>query len=119
MAYPISLNGIAAVIPAGASLSSPTPLGAGALAGLVMPAVWTPANLSLQASADGGLTWQELQDGLGNAVIFTVSAGIAFNINPSLWCGFNFFVVRSGILGAPVAQAVAATITLQTIPQFG
>jgi hypothetical protein len=119
MAYPIGLTSYPAVIAAGASLSSPTPLGAGVLVGIVMPPVWTAAGLTFQVSADGGATWQELQDGTGAAVGYTVSANIAFNVSGYLWQGFNYLRVRSGTPVAPVNQVAAATITLQTIPSLG
>jgi hypothetical protein len=116
MAYPIGLVSQSAVIAAGTSLSAATPLGAGVLTGIVMPAVWTAAGLTFQVSADGGTTWYELQDGTGAAVGYTVSAGIAFNVDPYLWGGFNMLRVRSGTSGSPVNQVAAATILLQTIP---
>lgn len=117
MAYPFLLTPIPAVIAPGASLSAPAPLGAGILAAVFMPPVWTAAALTWQVSADGGVTWQEYQDGTGAAVTQVVTGGVAFWVLPTQWTGVNMVRVRSGTLAAPVPQPAGATITLQTVPE--
>jgi hypothetical protein len=117
MAFPILLTPALAQIAPGASLSAPTPLGAGILAAVFMPAVWAAAALTWQVSADGGATWQEYQDGTGAAVTQTVTGGVAFWVLPAQWTGVNMVRVRSGTLAAPVPQPAGALITLQTVPE--
>src|SRR5262249_34592172 len=99
----------------GQSLSAPINLGAKILCGIQMPASWTTAGLSFQASDDGGVTWQDMYDSSGTEVWVMSSAAVPgqrVTINTNLFAGVDFLRVRSGTGGAPVAQGAARTLTL-------
>jgi hypothetical protein len=100
----------------GASLSSAVDLGSARLFALQMPAAWTAANLSAQASADG-VTYDEMLDdsGLAIAIVSAVSTYIVFQ-NPVQWLGVRYLKLRSGTSGVPVAQGAARSITAILVP---
>lgn len=100
-----------AVIANGASLSGAVNLHALRLAGIQMPAAWTAASLTFQASFDG-TTYAEVCDTSGAAVTFTVAAGTFVVINPATIAGVRNLKVRSGTSGAPVAQGAERTLRL-------
>jgi hypothetical protein len=106
-----------AIIAPGGSLSAPVALGALTLCGISMPAAWTAATLSYQASPDGGTTWQELFDDAGNAISTQAAAGqMILTLKIPEYClrGINLLKVRSGSSGTPVVQSGGATINLLT-----
>jgi hypothetical protein len=100
----------------GQSLSPAVALGGKSLVGIVMPAAWTAAALTFQATADDPGTdngaMQELQDGTGNPVTLTVNAGTFVQVDPTKWRGTRHITVRSGTVGAPVAQGASRTLGL-------
>jgi hypothetical protein len=103
------------VITSGQSLSNALPLGGKIVVGLQMPSSWTAAGLTFQAAPVDGVTFGELQDGAGNPItLATVTAGIVVNINPATWRAIGALKIRSGTVGAPVAQAVTVTINVLT-----
>jgi hypothetical protein len=103
-------------IGAGANLSDVIDLGTARLIGLWIPAGWTSANLSFQASPDG-VTFGEMTDDTG-AAISVVAAASTFIIfsKPSQWLGVRYLKVRSGSSGAPVAQVSSEAIVLFALP---
>ena len=103
----------AATILNGAALSSAVPLGEKTIVGLVMPAAWTAAAVTFQVAVDD-TTWNELQDGAGNAVSFTVAASQFIQIDPAKWRGVTAVKVRSGTSGAPVNQGQQSVVQLVT-----
>jgi len=110
-----------ATIAAGQSLSGAVSLGAFTLVGISMPAAWTAAGLSFQASPDGGATWQELYDTAGNEITFTAAAGqfLMLAATPSYdWRGINMVKVRSGTASVAVNQAAQAVVNLITRPEM-
>jgi len=102
-----------ATIANGAALSNATPLGEKTLVGIVMPAAWTAATITFQVSVDD-TTFNELQDGAGNAISYTVAAGQYIQIDPAKWRGVTNVKVRSGTLGTPVNQGQASPVQLVT-----
>lgn len=73
---------------------------------------WTTANLTFQASLDGGSTWGELElDGSAVTVHFEDGSVSAVE-NPSVFAGAQLLKVRSGTSGAPVTQEAARRIAL-------
>ena len=94
-------------MPMPASSSGAVPIGAKTLCGIVMPSAWTSAGLSFQVSVDGGTTWLELQS-TSAAVSYTAAASQYIQFDPAPWRGINMIKVRSGTLGAPVAQTGGA-----------
>lgn len=80
---------------------------------IVMPAVWTAANLTFQTSNDG-VTYQDYYAADGTEV--TVIAAAARNIGIAAvdFAGAGWLKVRSGTALAPVVQGAARVITLIT-----
>ena len=100
------------VIGAGESLSAAlNDLDGCAIVGLVMPAAWTAANLTLQMSADDS-TFKDVYDALGVEKTIVAGAARYIQINPADLMGANALKIRSGTTGTPVVQAASRTITL-------
>ena len=98
----------------GASLSGAVVLPpAEYLCGISMPAAWTAANLTFQASFDG-TTYYDLYDQDGTELNITAAASRHIVLNPDNFWGFKWLKVRSGTTGTPVNQGAARTITLLT-----
>jgi hypothetical protein len=76
-----------------------------------MPATWTAANLTLQASVDNS-TWDNVFDSLGTEVTITAAASRFILLNPADFVSVRYLKVRSGTSGTPVNQGGARTITL-------
>jgi len=102
-------------IASGASLSGGIDLGDKVLSAIIMPAAWTAAALSFQASEDNGVTWLNMFDDGGVEVqIATVGAvaGQRIALDPSMFSGVDFVKVRSGLSTAAVNQAADRVFTL-------
>jgi hypothetical protein len=97
-------------IVSGQSLSGAAALGAGVLAGIVLP-VFTSAALSFQVSEDG-VTYREAFDSANVAIAVTASTGDRYILAPAALQGAPFLKVRSGTSGAPVNQAADRVISL-------
>lgn len=82
------------------------------LFGIVMPAAWTAANLTFQASYDNGATWVDWVDNKGNAHYITPVAGTGTPIDPTVFAAVPMLRFRSGTAAVPVNQAADRTITL-------
>ncbi len=102
-----------ATILAGAALSAEVPLGEKTLVGIVMPAAWTAASITFQATPDD-VNFYELYDGAGNEVTVTAAAGQFIQIDPTKWRGITGIKVRSGTAAASVNQTAQAVLTLVT-----
>lgn len=102
----------AVTIASGQSLTDAIVLGGRVLVGVVMPASWTAASLTFQASIDGS-TWVNVYDSEGTEVSATAGAGtyVAF-ANPILFAGVNRMKVRSGTSGTAVNQGAERTLYL-------
>lgn len=92
----------------GASLSGVGTIPPGfALAAIVMPATWTAASLTFQASHNDGLgagTYNNVYDVAGTEFQAQASASRWIAIDPVDFLGAPFIKVRSGTSGAAVAQ---------------
>lgn len=107
--------GVTAAIAAAQALSGQVNLGAKTLVGIFVPAAWTTAGMSFQASADGGLTFGELVDQTATAIaVSSITGGAAVFIafDPTKLRGVNCIKVRSGTAGAPVNQVSQVTLEL-------
>lgn len=113
----IGIHQYPAVIAPSGSLSAGVAMGADTLVGISMPAVWTAAALTFQASPDGGTTWQELYDNAGAAISVVAAAGQFIQLTSYMWRGVNMLKVRSGTSGSPVVQTPGATVTLIARPE--
>lgn len=91
-------------------LSEAVPLGGRVLTGLVMPAAWTAANITFQASVDG-TTYYALEDvttGTPVAVgITSPAASKHYALNPNLWFSVRFLKIATS-----AGQAADRTIQL-------
>jgi len=98
----------------GASLSDAVDLGGRKLVAIDMPASWTAASLTFQASVDG-TTFDDLYDGATERSL-TVAASryLAFNIAD--WVSVRFLKVRSGTAASAVNQGGDRVITLVVQP---
>ena len=82
---------------------------------LLMPAAWTAADISFQASLDGGATWHDVYDMQGNnLVLVNPQVGTFYQLDPSQFAGLTVIRLQSGDPGAQVNQVAAAAVTLAT-----
>lgn len=102
---------VSVTIASGASLSAAVHLAAGMLLGVILPAVWTAANLTLQASADG-VTYADVYDKAGNEVTITAAASRCITLDPWDFAGVRYLKIRSGTASVPVNQAADRSLTL-------
>jgi len=100
------------VIAAAGSLSAAQNLGGRVVTGIFMPATWTAASLTFQASADN-VTFVDMHVD-GAEYVATADASIYIVLAADNWLGVNFLKVRSGTSATPVAQAAERTLTLMT-----
>lgn len=100
-----------ATIANGESLSAAVDLDGSTIVGIIMPAVWTAANLTLQMSADD-TTFNNVYDELGAEKTITAAASRYIPLNPSDFLGADSFKLRSGTSGTPVNQGAARSIVV-------
>lgn len=104
-----------ATIANGASLSDAVQLDGSALVGIVMPATWTAANLTIQASHNDS-TYNNVYDELGTEKTIVAAASRYISLNPADFAGSDSIKVRSGTAGTPVNQAAARSVILVLLP---
>ena len=113
MGDPLSYRLVPVTITNGTALSASVGIGINsAVVGIIMPAAWTAANLTFQASVDDA-TFNNLYDAAGTE--FTVTAAVSrfIALDPSKTDSISRLKVRSGTAGTPVNQVGAdRTITL-------
>lgn len=96
----------------GTSLSAAVDLGGLTLVGVLVPATWTAAGLSLQGSPDG-LTYGKLVDQTGTEVTAAGLAGGEFvALDPNKLMAARFVKLRSGTNGTPVNQGADRVVRL-------
>lgn len=95
----------------GQSLSGAVAIGNTTPVALIMPATWTAAGLTLQASVDGS-TYNDVYDQYGNEVALTVAASRHVLLDPSVLVGMTHVKLRSGTAGVPVNQGGARVLTI-------
>ena len=114
------VDNIAASIASGQSLSAEVDIGSKSLVGLLVPANWTTAGISIQVSPDGGTTWAELTTVAGTPyAIGSLTGGtLAYfvAIDPTTIRGAQALKIRSGTQAAPVNQT--NTVALQLITRL-
>ena len=104
-----------ASIASGASLSAVVPLGGTVLTAIVMPAVWTTANLTFQASADNS-AFNDVYTDAGVEYSVTAAGARYIVIDPADFAGIDYLKIRSGTTGTAVNQTAARTLTLMVRP---
>lgn len=104
-----------ATIASGASLSGAVDLGTGRIVGLILPAAWTTASITFQASADGTNFFDLYDDATQRELASSIVVASRFLALPMAdWLGIRAVKLRSGSSGAPVNQGAARAITLVT-----
>lgn len=116
MADPFVVESSTVQITSGTALSSEVDVGPKDIVGIVVPANWTTAAISLQASPDGGTTWAELVDQTATAVGCSSLTGgtlVYFvAIDPTKLRGVQALKIRSGTQVSPVNQTNTVTLTI-------
>lgn len=108
----------AAVILNTASLSAAIDLGDQRLHRIAMPAGWTAAGLTFQASADG-VAFNDLYNDAGEYALSSsvVAAARSIVVDQAIFYGIRYLKVRSGPAAAAVNQGADRTLTLVTVPR--
>jgi len=107
-----------ATIANGESVSAPIDLANTALLGLIMPAAWTAAALTVEVSVDDS-TWTGLAyDDLGTQcnVIASPVASSAYALNMVGLLPYRYVRLRSGTTATPVNQGAERIVTVVTRP---
>jgi len=99
-----------ATIASGASLSGGVNLGGRILTGFYMPAGWTAASITFQASEDGA-AWSDVHVAAGE-LSAAVAAGLYEALDPMPFYGVKWLRLRSGTSASPVNQSAARAFTL-------
>jgi hypothetical protein len=69
--------------------SSAVTIGSMTICGLIMPATWTAATLSMEMSIDNGVTWHQVYDNDGTQIVLTVDASRYVKLDPADFAGIN------------------------------
>lgn len=111
--YQLTINAGSAVT-GGVRVIGASGLHGGLPASLQMPAAWTPADLLVEASFDGGATWVPVYDSDGARPRIKVDAGRAVVLDAATLWALPRIRFRSVAIGgtADVAQASQRTIVL-------
>lgn len=111
------LDNISAAIAAGTALSAEVDIGTKSLVGVYIPATWTTASITFQASPDGS-NWYEVYTIAGTAYTISSLTGgtLAYfvAVDPTALRGMVALKVRSGTQAAPVNQVSLVTLQLMT-----
>lgn len=100
-------------IASGASLSSALSLDTQRVIAISMPATWTTANLTFQASSDG-TTYKDIYLEDGTELNYSASASRYILCKPVHFAGVKFLKLRSGTSETAVNQAGDRTIRVIT-----
>ena len=103
-----------ALIANGTSLSNAIDVGGRTLSIIALPAAWTAAALTFEASFDG-VNYFTLLDQTGTEVNLTVDANYFLHLTLASWLGIRFLKVRSGTAGSPVNQGADRIINLMAV----
>lgn len=95
----------------GASLSSAADLGGGNLIAISVPASWTAASMTFQASTDG-TTYYNVYTDVGGELTATVDSSRHVVVYGDDYKSIRYLKLRSGTSGVPVNQVGDITITL-------
>ena len=82
------------------------------LFGIVMPSAWTAANLTFQASYDGGTTWVNVWDATGDEMSVIADANRWIALIPDALSAISFLKIRSGSSSSAVNQSSDRTLNL-------
>lgn len=110
-----SSDGFTVTILNGASLSGAIDLGMYRLSRVVMPAAWTAADLTVQASHDG-VTYSNLYDSANTEYLIKAAAAREIVVPNADFLGIRYLKLRSGTSGSAVNQGADRIITLVGTP---
>lgn len=82
---------------------------------IIMPAAWTAAALTFQASADNS-TYNDVYTSGGGEYTVQAAASRFIVLDLTDFVGMRYLKVRSGTSGTPVAQAAQRVLTLVCRP---
>jgi hypothetical protein len=99
----------------GASVSSSVYVGGHIITGLLMPAAWSAAGLTFQASRDG-VDWLDVYDEDGEVIVASAGASRLIILTKRWLEPVAFIQLRSGTAAAPVNQGAERTIVILTSP---
>lgn len=103
-----------AAIANGEALSAAVALGQAIPIGILVPASWTAANLTVLASVDDQ-NWSNVYDAAGTELTITVGGSSRYiALDQTLFVGFVNIKLRSGTSGTPVNQTGAKTLKIVT-----
>jgi hypothetical protein len=112
--YQVVINGdLVTTIANNASVSDAMDLSGTTLVAYIMPAAWTAANITFQASVDG-INFYNIYDQSGNELIHNVANSRMIILTPSDLAGVRYIKMRSGTSAAPVAQGAQRQIIYVT-----
>jgi len=77
---------------------------------ILMPAAWTAAGISFQASPDG-TTWYDVHSTTAEITV-TAAVDIYIDLDSTVFFGARYLKIRSGTSATPVNQAAARTLVL-------
>lgn len=104
---------LSATILSGQSLSDDINLGGRIPVGLVMPAAWTAASITFQASLDDGATWHDVY--AIDETELTISSVVVDSflaLDSANFLGVTYLRLRSGTTATPVNQGADRAITV-------
>ncbi len=107
--YAPAVTTVSATIGADSALSDAVDVRGTTLVGLVMPADWTSADVTLQASVDG-VSYADVYEASGVEVRLLADANRFIRLEPAAFAGMRYVKLRSGVSGAPVNQASARSL---------
>lgn len=93
--YPVTNEHKPVTITTGGTTSTALDLRGKVACGLYMPGTFDGATVSYTVATVSGGSYQELQDGAGNKVTTTVSAGKYVRLDPNVFAGIQFIKVVS------------------------
>lgn len=100
-----------AVIANGEAVSAAVDIDGASVCGILLPASWTTANLTLQGSYDKS-TYANVYDMDGVEITIVAAASRYIALNPADFLGIKSLKLRSGTSGTPVNQAAERSITV-------
>lgn len=104
------ITAFSALIASGGSLSGAIDLGDHRLFAIQMPASWTTAGLTFQASYDG-VTFADVLESEATEVAVSAAASKYIVIqNPARWLGIRYLKIRSGTSASAVNQGAERTL---------
>lgn len=102
-----------ATIAEGESLSGVVDLGGNVPVVIHLPAVWTAANLTVQACVSSSTaSCSDLYDDFGTEVVITAAAARAVRLSPAEFGGLRYIRLRSGTAASAVNQAATRTLVV-------